>query len=308
MEKKIQRHRLMYSFGALLCLFFLAIPCTENVRDIGVIPNRFVGDNMVTEAARNASSGAYHFRTPIVLPDAAVPEIKAEGYAVYDMDSGTMISESSMARIWPLASLTKLATVLMIVEQNPDWNKIIQIQNIPEANGKGVQFVYPGDMISIRDALAAALIPSDNLAAANLAQYFHIDAAMLALRFPTLSLADYTGLNPANVASIQDVVAIARDAWKYDSIRDLSGRASYDILVNEKPVHLEHTNPLLAKDSDWIASKTGYVPESGGNVVALRRLPDGHVVILVILGADGITQRFDELAKLSDWVKNSVIW
>lgn len=250
----------------------------------------------------------YRFRSPIILPGIPLPPLSAEAFAVYDLDTSQSIIQQSTVDIWPLASLTKLAVAIAAVKANPDWDQIYTVQNIPEVNGRGVQFVYPGDRLSLHDALAAALISSDNLAAANIVSWLNLDFSDFTATYPTLNLSEYTGLSAANTASLEDIISLGRDAWSEDMIRDLSSRSTYTIQVNDKPIKLDSTNPLLTQDANWLASKTGYLPASRGNVMALRRFPDGHQVLLVILGADSIISRFTELDALKTWAEQSIVW
>ncbi len=99
-----------------------------------------------------------------------------EAYAVADATSGFILEGHNAGKKLPIASLTKIATALVVMDWL-DLSKRDQSGAVPipaaamafdRENPLGFQ---PGDQASIRDLLYAMLIQSDNIAAYALADY-----------------------------------------------------------------------------------------------------------------------------------------
>src|SRR5438093_535293 len=100
----------------------------------------------------------------------------AQAYVILDAQSGYILEEQEPRRKLQVGSLTKIATASVVL----DWEErkagnLNQVVTIPQEafvgtleNNIGFQ---PGDSITLRDLLYAALIQSDNIAAYTLAQH-----------------------------------------------------------------------------------------------------------------------------------------
>src|SRR5437868_7232972 len=100
----------------------------------------------------------------------------AQAYVIADAQTGYILEEQEPRKKLQVGSLTKIATASVVLDwaerKGGDLNQTITIP--PEAfagtleNHIGFQ---PGDSITMRDLLYAALIQSDNIAAYTLAQH-----------------------------------------------------------------------------------------------------------------------------------------
>jgi serine-type D-Ala-D-Ala carboxypeptidase (penicillin-binding protein 5/6) len=101
---------------------------------------------------------------------------QARAYVISDSTTGFILEQSGATKKLPIASLTKIATAMVVL----DWASqskadLSQLATIPDnaaqlgaAQGVGFQ---PGDQCSLRDLLYAALMQSDNVAAEALADH-----------------------------------------------------------------------------------------------------------------------------------------
>jgi len=103
----------------------------------------------------------------------------AAAYAISDSTTGFILEESNGAKKLQIASLTKIATAMVVLDwsasRGPGGADLAGLANIPDsalpiAASGGVGF-EPGDSCSLRDLLYAALMQSDNVAAATLADH-----------------------------------------------------------------------------------------------------------------------------------------
>lgn len=250
----------------------------------------------------------YAFRKPIIRPATHFPSVTADAVFIYDVDSNEVLFERNADEPHVLASITKLAIAKAVLDMNPDLDKIYTVTNIEEVNGVGSQVAYPGDRLTLRDAFAAMMISSDNLIAANMLIWFDLSAKDISNEYETISLVESSGLNELNLGSARETTRMARAAWKHPSLAELSAHASYYISINDATIKLTNTNPLLIDDTRWRMTKTGYIPQSGGNVVTERISTDGHAVMVGIFGALDKDARFEDLEKIGTWIDEAIVW
>lgn len=113
---------------------------------------------------------------PLALTAMAQQPRGAVAYAVADSTSGHLLGAENATQKLPIASLTKIATAMVVF----DWAETGKhdlglratvppdINSIGGANPVGFQ---PGDEVTLRDLLYAALLQSDNKAAYTLANH-----------------------------------------------------------------------------------------------------------------------------------------
>lgn len=108
----------------------------------------------------------------------------AESYLIADAQTGYILEEQEGRKKLQVGSLTKIATACVVLDwaerKSGDLNRVVSIppeafQGISE-NPIGFQ---PGDTISLKDLLYAALVQSDNIAAYTLA--YHVGSPLESL-------------------------------------------------------------------------------------------------------------------------------
>lgn len=107
--------------------------------------------------------------------------LAARAFAIVDGTSGYILAEQNGKDKRQVGSLTKIATAMVVLDwadaKHGDLNQVVSIP--PEAVNQGgennVGF-QPGDTITLRDLLYAALIQSDNIAAYTLA--YHVGSQL----------------------------------------------------------------------------------------------------------------------------------
>ena len=105
----------------------------------------------------------------------------AQAYLIADAQTGYILEEQEPRKKLQVGSLTKIATACVVLDwsekKSGDLNEVVAIP--PEAfrgtteNNIGFQ---PGDSVSLRDLLYAALVQSDNIAAYTLA--YHVGSRL----------------------------------------------------------------------------------------------------------------------------------
>lgn len=100
----------------------------------------------------------------------------ARAYAIIDSQTGFVLDQNDPRQKRQIGSLTKVATAMVVLDwaekREGDLNQLAQLT--PEAfvgTGENLIGFQPGDTITLRDLLYAALVQSDNIAAYALANH-----------------------------------------------------------------------------------------------------------------------------------------
>ena len=235
------------------------------------------------------------------------PPVQARAVLVADGRTGDVLYERDADRRVAMASITKLMTALVTLENaRPGETVLISRQAI--GRGGSSIFLSPGERLRVRDLLAAALIQSANDAAFALATdvgdgSFKRFVAMMNAKAAELGL-DGThyvrpdGLDVAgHVSTARDTFELARLAMQEPLVRELVRKRRAEIPPDRE---LKSWNDLLWTFPGLIGVKTGHTDRAGwAEVAAARRGP--ATVYAVILGSPSRERRNADLEKLLEW-------
>jgi D-alanyl-D-alanine carboxypeptidase (penicillin-binding protein 5/6) len=237
---------------------------------------------------------------------ASVPHVTARAWLVQNASTGeVLLSHNERARV-PIASITKLMTVLVALERT-ELNDVVTVSARAAAIGGATIDLRPGERISVRDLVEAALIQSANDAANALAIHAGdgSEARFVMLmneKARTLGLSDThfvrpDGLDvPGHVSSARDVTRLARVAMHHPVVREIVARPT-DTAAGRL---LRNWNDLLATFPGLIGVKTGHTSGAGWSQVAAAR-GRGFTIYAAILGSPARATRNADLTELLAW-------
>ncbi|MBI2635666.1 MAG: D-alanyl-D-alanine carboxypeptidase [Parcubacteria group bacterium] len=243
-------------------------------------------------------------------------EIQAEAAVAMRPDALRIYYNKNMEVRRPIASLTKLMTAIVVLE-NYNLNDIIKISedNIKREGSQGG--LYLNEEITVRSLLAIMLISSSNDAASALAEY-RIDFILLMnkkasnLGLKNTNFVNADGLDEdGNYSSALDMAKIFSYLINtYPEILDILKTQNMVVYSNNGKIEhrLKNTNELLRHISEVVAGKTGYTDNAGGSLMLLissLNFGSEENVITVILGSP---DRFGESEKLINWLREAYIW
>ncbi len=251
-------------------------------------------------------------------------KIGAYAYVVMDRASGEMLTVKRENRQWPIASLTKLVTSSVVVDQGIPMTKMADIQTIDNVGGAQL-LVNDGDTMTVRDLFYATLVASANNAANALARTTGLSKTAFVkamntyaqtLNLSHTSFVDPTGIEVHNLSTPLEMARIALDAFSREEIRDSVATSSKLIKVANTGAtkNMINTNWMLWKpqyDDVWVTGgKTGYLDESGWNlVVSLKSTQqDPRELLIVIFGASSRASSFADADALSLWAWDVYEW
>lgn len=245
---------------------------------------------------------------------AGEPPLKSESFLVADARSLERIAlRGDPAEPMPIASITKLMTAMVVLESRLPLDETITVGQEDIDTLKGTRSRLPvGTRLTRREALLLALMASENRAAMALSRHYpggrpaflqamNVKARMLGMR--NSRFVDPAGLNPGNVASMQDLVKMVRAASEYPLIRDFSTREQAAVQVGRRLVQFGTTNRLVKRD-DWhiTLQKTGYISEAGRCLVMISEV-SGRPVIMVLMNSQGKLTRVADAQRLRRWLE-----
>jgi D-alanyl-D-alanine carboxypeptidase (penicillin-binding protein 5/6) len=238
---------------------------------------------------------------------AAVPYVDARAYFIQDASTGEVLAERDADVQMPIASITKLMTVIVALQRHVPLSEIVTVQRAAAEVGESTIHLRAGERISVVDLLKAALIQSANDAADALADQFGPGAAAFVARMNATAREDGLlrthfarpdGLDaPGHVSTARDVTRLAQIAMRTPVVRAIVRQRTARISGGRT---LQTWNDLLGLFRGLDGVKTGHTGGAGWCEVAeVKR--DGLDVYATILGSPTRSQRNQDLAALLRW-------
>ena len=260
-----------------------------------------VSQNTTQQPGTDASSTAGSLSGTV-----AQPTIQSEGAVLLDAATGTVLyGKNENTQFYP-ASITKLMTGLLVVENCSLDDKVTFSKSATtnlEAGSVSLNLTE-GDVLSVNDCLYALLLKSANEVANGLAEKVSGSVSAFAdkmnARAKELGCKNTHFVNPNGLNSTEhyttpyDMALIARAAFSNDTLRKIDTTLSHKIPATKK-VNQERTVTMGHKmfyttDSRYypgiIGGKTGYTSKAGNTLVTgVDR--DGVRLIAVVMKRKG---------------------
>src|SRR5690625_3291125 len=248
-------------------------------------------------------------------PDLA-PDVKSA--ILIERDTGKLLYDKNAHQKLPPASMTKIMTLLLIMEEidkgSLKLDEIIRISENAASMGGSQVFLGAGEEMSIRDLLKSVAIASGNDASVALAERISgseeafvqkMNEKVKELDLKNSHFQNSTGL-PAkdHYSSAYDMAMIAKELLKYESITDYTSIYEDYLRKGEKnEFWLVNTNKLVRFYPGVDGLKTGYTNEAKYCLTATAK-KDNMRVITVVMGAETTKNRNASTSKMLDYAFN----
>jgi serine-type D-Ala-D-Ala carboxypeptidase (penicillin-binding protein 5/6) len=235
------------------------------------------------------------------------PAVTASAYLVENAATGEVLLSRHARERLPIASITKLMTVLVALEHV----KLDDVVTVPAGAakvGESTIGLTTGEQITVHDLVAAALVQSANDAADALADYVGSGDGTYFVRLmnekaAALGLTDTHFVRPdgldatGHYSSAHDVAILARTVMRDPVVRRIVRERTTTIAGG---LRLHSWNDLLGRFPGLIGVKTGHTDNAGWCEVAAaaRR---GYTIYAVVLGSPSREQRNTDLTELLAW-------
>jgi len=231
--------------------------------------------------------------------------VYARNAILIDPSTGQVLFEKNSSRQVPIASLTKLMTALVFLEQKPDLSREVEVTNV-ELAGAGHTQLRNGEIVALGDLLHMSLMCSDNVATRVLAREGGLSSedyvARMNRKAVELGLAgtrfvEFTGLDERNVSTAADVARMLHAAAHDPLIQSITTTREYEFRTERRVHAIRNTDRLLYGHYDVLGGKTGFISEAGYCFATWIRT-QGRDLIAVVLGAPTNATRFADAVRL----------
>lgn len=248
------------------------------------------------------------------------PKIESLSYLIGDVNSGKIITKKNGNVHFFPASLTKLMTAVIVLENFKLNEEIIISPNVVGVEGNKVGLTA-GEKIDTDSLLKILLISSSNEAAVafeealekkgqNFVSLMNKKARDLEL-FNT-AFFDTTGLDrKGNFTSIEDLFKLSREIYRnYPYLGEITRKKEEIVYSLDKEIihNLKNTNILTEEIPNLWGGKTGSTPEARDCLLTIYEFPfsdknDKIVISVIVLNSP---DRFGDTIKLYNWIKEVI--
>ncbi|WP_270171701.1 D-alanyl-D-alanine carboxypeptidase family protein [Paenibacillus sp. SYP-B4298] len=249
---------------------------------------------------------------PSETPDLAP---SARSAILLDADSGTVIYEKNSHDRLPPASITKVMTMLLIMEaidsEQIKWTDKVVTSEYAASMGGSQIFLEPGEEMTVEELLKGIAMASGNDASVAMAEKIagteeafvkRMNERAQELGLKNTHFVNCNGLPAENhYSSAYDIAIMSRELLKHQEITQYTGQyQDYLRKDSEKPFWLVNTNKLVRFYSGADGLKTGYTSEAKFCLTATA-VRDSLRVVGVVMGEPNTKTRNAEVGKMFDY-------
>ncbi|MDR4948468.1 D-alanyl-D-alanine carboxypeptidase family protein [Neobacillus cucumis] len=232
-----------------------------------------------------------------------------------ERDTGTVLYEKNSNQELPPASMTKIMTMLLIMEAidkgKLSWNEKIRTSEYAASMGGSQIFLEPGEEMTTKEMLKGIAIGSGNDASVAMAERIAgsedafvdmMNAKAKELGLKHTHFKNTTGLPVSgHYSTAADMAVMAKELLKYEDITKFTGLYEAYLRENtDKKFWLVNTNKLVRFYPGVDGLKTGFTAEAKYCLTATAQ-KDGMRVIAVVFGAPTSKERNAQVTKLLNY-------
>lgn len=250
-------------------------------------------------------------------------QITAESAILVEASTGRVLFEKNADVVRPPASLTKMMTCILGLENLSPYFEIKVSQNAEYTDYSTLE-LHRNDIVNANELLTGMMLVSDNggavAIAENIAGSVPLFSAMMndkarEIGCENTHFANPNGLpNSAHVSTARDMAKIAMYCMQNETFRQIVSTQKMTMHWTNpagRTILCENTNELLYKDekskirtpynpAEITGIKTGYTDAAGGCLAASAKRGDIELIVIILHAADSDT-RFEDAAKLLNY-------
>ena len=316
-------------FASLFCVVLIAVSCVTWVPAMAVSDAVSPGDASDSSSASEPAGESNSVDESDSSDVSGVPDVEAKSAIILCGDTGEIIWEKNADEKMEPASMTKLMTALLAVENlKPDQE--VEVTGEAAAMPETKIYLQTGEKITVEELLYGLLLESGNDAAVALAiataGSVEDFAAMMNERAKEIGCTNTNFVNPSGLAdenhysTARDMVMIAKEALSNETVRKIAGTAEHTIPATNayEERNLENTNYFLKGVDKEVngkkikvdnyhgvfGGKTGYVGEDKAALVT-GLSADGLEIYSLVMGSS-LEGRYSDVKELMDYGKANV--
>ena len=240
--------------------------------------------------------------------------IKAKSALLIEAETGTILYEKNKDERLAPASVTKIMTLLLVVEAIEDdrikiTDEVVISKHAASMGGSQV-FLEEGERMTVEELLKCTVIASANDAAVALAELIYgsegafvdiMNKRAIELGLQNTNFENATGLDDdtkAHYTSAYDIATMSRYLIRYDLITKYA--SLWQDTIRNGEFTLTNTNRLVRYYDGCNGLKTGSTDKAGYCISAAAKR-DGMQLIAVIMGAETRDERNEAARALLDY-------
>ncbi|WYP28156.1 D-alanyl-D-alanine carboxypeptidase family protein [Alkalihalobacillus sp. FSL W8-0930] len=239
----------------------------------------------------------------------------ASSAIIMERDTGEVLYEKNSEESLPPASMTKIMTMLLIMEaidkKQLKYEDMIRASENAASMGGSQIFLEPGEEMSVQDMLKGIAVASGNDASVAMAEHLGGTEAGFAdmmnekakeLGLEKTHFSNSNGLPIENhYTSAHDLAVIAKELLKYEDITKFTGiYEDYLRQDTDNPFWLVNTNKLVRFYPGVDGLKTGFTKEAKYGLTATAE-KDGMRIIAVVMGSPTPKERNADVTTMLDF-------
>ena len=253
----------------------------------------------------------------IVHAETAMPDINAQGCALIDASSGTVIYGKNENCTFEPASTTKVMTALVVLDKCNLTDEVTVSEDFTAIDGTAIGLLK-GDVLTVHDLLLGLLMESGNDCANALA--YHVSGSIdgfaqlmnekaKELGATATSFRNPSGLpDPEHLTTPHDLALFLREAIENEKFIDIATTPYKTItMINnpERTIVINNKNYMINKNSKYyyqyaICGKNGYTTKANHTYVSTAE-KDGHILIGAFLNATDKNQNFFDMQSVFNY-------
>ncbi len=264
-------------------------------------------------------------------------EVNAEGVLLASLDTGDVLYTKNIdTRLYP-ASLTKIMTALIVLENTPNLDsEIITVSyeaiHMLDGTGSSVGGLKEGEQLTARQALYYLLMASANECANAVGEHYGGSVAgfvgKMNLKAQELSMNSTHYVNPHGLhdvehyTTVSDMYILMKQVMQYDAFREITATTRYQMpATNKQSARTLVTTNFLQDKNNAVSSrlyypytkgiKTGYTDEAGRCLISSAS-KDGYNYLIILMkspvySASGAKAwyHFEDSKLLYEWAFNN---
>lgn len=249
--------------------------------------------------------------TPVLIAETAVSEnaaiaVRCRGALLMEADTGEILWEHNPTEHLPIASVTKIMTLLLTMEAldggTLQLDDTVTVSDYAASMGGSQAYMEPGEQLSVHDMLKAVVVSSANDGAVALAE--HLAGSESAFvekmnrRAAELGMNDTLFCNPTGLddncdpySCARDVALMSRELLKHEKILEYT--TIWTDSIRGGAFGLANTNKLVRFYTGANGLKTGSTAKAKFCVSAAAKR-DGMQLVAVVLGGETSAERFED--------------
>lgn len=248
--------------------------------------------------------------TAAAVSEAALA-VGGKSAVLLEQETGEMLFAKNAHEQLPIASVTKIMTLLLVMEalesEQIKIDETVVCSKTAASMGGSQIWLEEGEQMTVDELLKAAVIVSANDACAALAEHLCGTIEQFVLRMnerakelgmQDTTFLDCSGLNDEGMSSAHDVAVMARELMKHEEIQNYT--TVWMDSLRDGASELVNTNKLVRHYKGATGLKTG-TTAAAGHCLAATAERDGVAFVAVILGCDTTDERFGGARAMLDY-------